>query len=137
MSPKKTTSKSRPLAGKVALVTGGAKRLGKEIVLALADAWAAVAIHVRESGREGKALAKRVTRAGGRAVVLRADLRDPGTFFAIQQFRMQDKDVIYVSNSTYADIAKFLILVNGISNTTANVPANMVVAKESIQALNK
>jgi len=45
------------------------------------------------------------------AVIYRANLRDPATFFAAQTFPMQDKDILYVSNSTSAELQKFLNLV--------------------------
>ena len=58
----------------VALVTGGAKRIGRGIALALAGQGFDVAIHCRDSVTEADALAAEI-RAGGRAaVVLRADL---------------------------------------------------------------
>lgn len=57
-----------------ALVTGGAKRLGRAMVEALAaDGWA-VAIQARDSTDAGIILADSVVRAGGRAVVLECDL---------------------------------------------------------------
>ncbi|WP_246660086.1 polysaccharide biosynthesis/export family protein [Rhizobium sp. FKL33] len=67
--------------------------------------------------------------------VFRANLRDPGTFFAVQQFKMKDKDIIYVSNSNATEISKFLSFVNGVSNTTANVPANALTTRNSIRRL--
>ena len=68
---------SLPLRDRAALVTGGAKRIGREIVETLAAAGAAVAIHARGSRREAERLARRVRRRGGRAAVLLADLADP------------------------------------------------------------
>ncbi len=67
-----------PLRGQVALVTGAARRIGAAIALELARAGADVAIHVRTSAREGVRLAKRVQALGRRAVVIEADLADPG-----------------------------------------------------------
>ena len=61
---------------KTALVTGGAKRIGRAIALGLAnDGWA-VAIHHHNSGKEAAALVDEITRAGGRAVGVQADLAD-------------------------------------------------------------
>lgn len=57
-----------------ALVTGGAKRLGRAMVEALAaDGWG-VAIHCHDSTEAGMQLADSITAAGGRAVVLKCDL---------------------------------------------------------------
>jgi polysaccharide export outer membrane protein len=67
--------------------------------------------------------------------VFHANMRDPTIFFAAQKFRMQDKDVIYVSNAGTVELAKFLSLVNGVSDTTANVPANAVTTKKSVRQL--
>lgn len=57
-----------------ALVTGGAVRVGRTLVLALAGLGHAVAIHCRRSTEAAEALAGEVGAAGGRAVVVRADL---------------------------------------------------------------
>lgn len=57
-----------------ALVTGGAKRLGRAICLALADAGFDVAIHYNSSAAEAEALAREVRAPGRQAVTLQADL---------------------------------------------------------------
>lgn len=63
------------MAGRgVALVTGGAKRIGRALVLALADAGFDVAVHHRTSPVEAEAAADRVRAAGRRAAVIAADL---------------------------------------------------------------
>ena len=59
---------------RVALVTGGARRLGNAIVTALADAGFDVAIHCHNSKAEAEALAVQVRSQGVRATVLAADL---------------------------------------------------------------
>lgn len=41
-------------------------------------------------------------------VVYRLDMSDPAVFFHAQNFRMQDKDVLYVSNASAAELQKFL-----------------------------
>lgn len=61
---------------KAALVTGGAKRIGKAIVEDLAAHGFAVAIHADASFDEAEALARALTEAGTKAVALRADLTD-------------------------------------------------------------
>ena len=58
----------------VALVTGGAKRIGRALVMALAaDGWA-VGIHYNRSSREAEGLAQSLRGAGGRAAAFQADL---------------------------------------------------------------
>ena len=49
--------------------------------------------------------------AQGMPVVYKVNMRDPQTFFAIQQFAMQDKDLIYIANAPTVQIYKFLQLI--------------------------
>lgn len=65
------------MAAEVALVTGGARRIGRAIVERLAEAGYAVAIHCNASRDEAKALAAGLRAAGGNASVVMADLADP------------------------------------------------------------
>lgn len=67
--------------------------------------------------------------------VFHANMRDPAIFFAVQKFRMRDKDVIYVSNADTVELVKFLSIINGVSDTAANVPANAVDTRKSVRAL--
>lgn len=57
-----------------ALVTGGARRIGRALVLAVAQAGYDVAVHHRSAEAEAEQVAGLVREAGRRAVVLRADL---------------------------------------------------------------
>ena len=52
-----------------------------------------------------------VTPEGRVPVIYRADLKDPRTFFVAQSFPVNDKDVLYVSNASAAELQKFLNLV--------------------------
>ena len=67
----------KELTGRVALVTGGARRVGLEIVRALADAGADVAIGYRASAGDALAAERELRARGVRAVALRADLTRP------------------------------------------------------------
>lgn len=69
--------------GRAALVTGGAQRIGRAIVLALARAGYAVAIHARRSRSEAEALCGEIAAAGGRAVALFGDLADDSAVAAL------------------------------------------------------
>jgi NAD(P)-dependent dehydrogenase (short-subunit alcohol dehydrogenase family) len=62
---------------KAALVTGGAKRIGRAIVEALAAEGCAVAIHHHRSRAEAEALAAAIVARGGRAAALAGDLASP------------------------------------------------------------
>ncbi len=61
-------------SGRTALVTGGARRIGKAIVEDLAAHGFAVAIHCKNSGEHARALAGEIRANGGRAAVITADL---------------------------------------------------------------
>lgn len=68
---------------RVALVTGGAKRLGRAIALALAEAGFSVAVHCRSSRTRAEAVAEEVRARGRAAVVLAADLADEDAVAAL------------------------------------------------------
>jgi len=65
-----------PLIPRTALVTGGARRIGRSIVLALAEAGFAVAVHCRGSRTEAEATAAEASARGVGSCVLEADLAD-------------------------------------------------------------
>lgn len=67
------------LKGKVAVVTGGAVRLGRAISLALAKAGAHVVLHYGSSGKDAEETRRQIDSLAPPAVVVRADLRDPKT----------------------------------------------------------
>ena len=62
------------LSGKVALVTGGARDIGRATVLQLAQAGAAVAINYFGSEERANALAQQITNGGGKAIAIKADV---------------------------------------------------------------
>jgi 3-oxoacyl-[acyl-carrier protein] reductase/pteridine reductase len=68
---------AKPLAGKVALITGAAKRLGRAAALALAEAGADVAITFLTSERDAQRTAKDVEKVGVRGLALPCDVTDP------------------------------------------------------------
>ncbi|UIF86488.1 SDR family oxidoreductase [Cupriavidus sp. UYPR2.512] len=70
------TGGQRATARGVALVTGGARRLGRAIALELAAQGWDVAVHCHRSVDEAEALAAQIRALGRRAAVLRADLAD-------------------------------------------------------------
>lgn len=67
----------KPLAGKVALVTGGARRLGRASALALAAAGADVAITFLNSARDARKTVKALEKAGVRARAIPCDVTRP------------------------------------------------------------
>src|SRR6202166_3697148 len=64
------------LSGKTVLVTGAAKRLGRAIALAAAEAGANVAITYRTSQREAQALVRELALHDVEAMALRCDVTD-------------------------------------------------------------
>ena len=65
------------LAGRVAVVTGSSRNIGRAIALELAGAGAAVMVNARTSAAEAEAVAEEIREAGGRAAVKIADVADP------------------------------------------------------------
>jgi 3-oxoacyl-[acyl-carrier protein] reductase len=65
------------LTGRVAVVTGSARNIGKAIALALARSGAAVAVSARRAAAEAEAVAAEIRDAGGRAMVALADVKSP------------------------------------------------------------
>jgi len=64
----------KPLDGKVALVTGSARRIGRESALLLASDGAHVVVHAKTSKAEIEAVAAEIRAAGGSASTALADL---------------------------------------------------------------
>ena len=67
------------LAGKVALVTGGARNIGREICRALAAGGASVMINANTSREAGEQTVAMIEQAGGRAALSMGDITDPDT----------------------------------------------------------
>jgi len=66
----------KPLQGKVALVTGGSRGIGRAISLALATAGATVALTYREQRQAADEVVECIEVAGGRGLAIQADVRD-------------------------------------------------------------
>jgi len=67
----------KELAGRVAIVTGAGRNIGRAIALALADGGAAVALNARRSQAEIDGVAGEIVAAGGKALAVLADVTDP------------------------------------------------------------
>jgi 3-oxoacyl-[acyl-carrier protein] reductase len=65
------------LEGKVAIVTGSARNIGRATALELARAGAALVVNARQAKDLCEEVAKEITTAGGRAIPIVADITDP------------------------------------------------------------
>ncbi|BDV44858.1 3-oxoacyl-ACP reductase [Geotalea uraniireducens] len=68
---------SDDLAGKIALVTGGSRGIGRAIALALAAAGAEVAVNYRSRDSEARETCEAIRQLGRQAVAIRADIARP------------------------------------------------------------
>jgi NAD(P)-dependent dehydrogenase (short-subunit alcohol dehydrogenase family) len=110
------TNDELPLSGRVALVTGSAKRLGRAVALRLAEEGADVVIHYRTSGAEAKAAVGEVEKLGRRAVAIGADLN------AVDEIRR-------LFDETAKHFGRLDILVNCAANF---LPASIISTTEEI-----
>ncbi|HEY7217611.1 MAG TPA: SDR family oxidoreductase [Candidatus Binatia bacterium] len=68
------TLNDRPLAGKVALVTGASRGIGAAAALRLARAGAAVAVNYHQNKQAAQKIAEEITNGGGRGMIFQADV---------------------------------------------------------------
>jgi len=66
------------LAGRVAIVTGGAVRLGRVQAIALAEHGAHVVVHYNASSGPAEEVVRHIRELGSEAIAVQADLRDAG-----------------------------------------------------------
>jgi NAD(P)-dependent dehydrogenase (short-subunit alcohol dehydrogenase family) len=102
------------LKGNVAIVTGGAVRLGRAISLALANEGAAVFIHYNRSAGPAEALRDEIISTGGVAVTGSGDLSDPH----------RAADIIAEASDALGPVS---ILVNSASGFPTDSIANITV----------
>src|SRR3954465_1302874 len=76
MAKQTPQASARELTGKRAIVTGAAKRIGREIALELARAGADVAITFRNSDRDARKTVIELSALRVRAFALKCDIRD-------------------------------------------------------------
>jgi len=87
------------LEGRVALVTGASRGIGRAVALALAEAGAGVAVNYLSRAAEAEEVVDSIRRSGGRALAVQADVRH------------QD-EVCRLVETTEAELGPIAILVN-------------------------
>jgi 3-oxoacyl-[acyl-carrier protein] reductase/pteridine reductase len=70
-------SKAGKLAGKVVLITGAARRIGRALAIAAAEEGAKIAITYRSSERDAEHTIRRVIETGAAGFAVRCDVREP------------------------------------------------------------
>lgn len=90
------------LTGKIALVTGASRGIGRETALGLGARGACVAVHYRNSRVQAEEVVARIETTGGAAFTVQADLADPsGVARVYEQF---DAELTRRFGSTHFDI---------------------------------
>jgi 3-oxoacyl-[acyl-carrier protein] reductase len=100
------TGMHRELEGRVALVTGGARNIGRAIALAVADAGAAVIVNARTSLDAAREVVRDIEKGGGQAMAHLADVTDEAAVAAmvaagLERFGRLD---ILVNNAAVRDV---------------------------------
>jgi len=99
----------QPLHGKTALITGGAKRLGRASALALAHAGADVAITFRNSSREAQQTVADLLALGVHAFALRCDVTEEASVRSMMKdagHELSHIDIL-VNNAANYETAEF------------------------------
>jgi 3-oxoacyl-[acyl-carrier protein] reductase len=78
-----TSDRQGALTGRVALVTGGVRRIGRAIALALAREGAAIAVNAKTSREEAQETVRAIEQLGGRACAIMADVTDEAAVAAM------------------------------------------------------
>jgi 3-oxoacyl-[acyl-carrier protein] reductase/pteridine reductase len=134
-------NRDNPLLGKVALITGAAKRLGRASALVLAEAGADVAITYLRSGREAKQTVVDLEQYGVRALAVRCDVTDEKSVRAavkatVKEFGGLD---ILVNNAGNYETVKFdeLTLRQWDAIFASNVRGPFLMSREAVPYLRK
>ncbi len=129
------------LSGKVVLVTGAAKRLGRAIALAAAEGGANVAITYHESASEARVVVGELAGLGAEALAVRCDVTDE------QNVREMVKEVaatmggidVLVNNAANYETAEFgrLTVEQWDTIFASNARGPFVVSREAVPYLRK
>jgi len=133
--------KTGKLSGKVVLVTGAAKRLGRAIALAAAEEGADVAITYRNSAREARTLVAELGRRGAEALAVRCDVTDEiGVREMVREVVLVLGGIdVLVNNAANYETAEFekLTLRQWDAIFASNVRGPFLVSREALPYLRK
>jgi glucose 1-dehydrogenase len=103
------TMDQKPLAGKVALITGGSLGIGRGIAIALAKAGAKIAVNYRSHAAEAEEVAGQIREAGSECLLLQADVSEQAAVekLVADTVARFDRLDIAVSNAVYSDREPF------------------------------
>lgn len=104
------------LKGKVALVTGAGKRLGRAVAMRLAEEGMDVAVHYGNSAKEAADVVSKIEETGQKAVAIKADLR------SVDEIR---RLLLEVGN----ELGRLDLLVNSAANF---LPGSMISTTEQV-----
>ena len=107
---------SLPLQGKVALITGAGKRLGRAVALHLAAEGASIAVHYGKSAAEAEEVVKAIKASGSNAVAVSAELRSV-------------PDIQRMIEAAAHELGRLDILVNSAANF---LPSSVVSTTEAV-----
>lgn len=129
------------LSGKIVLVTGAAKRLGRAIALAAADEGANVAFTYRESEREARSLMGELARRGRVGLAVRCDITDEGNVReAVKEVARELGGIdVLVNNAANYETARFekLSVAQWDAMFASNSRGPFLVSREALPHLRK
>jgi len=113
------------LSGKTALITGGAKRIGAALALALSRQGAGVILHYNSAEAEAQKLAREIKDAGGNAAILQGNLAQEAVAFSIvdNALRHADRIDILINNASIFDEIGFEDITGDAINKNMNINA--------------
>jgi enoyl-[acyl-carrier protein] reductase III len=102
-------SDNRTLEGKVALVTGGSRGIGRGISLRLAERGATVIINYLRDDDSAKATLQQIESAGGRAALVRADVSEAEQVSALMnEVRDHERRIDIFVHNALGDLLGFM-----------------------------
>ncbi len=131
----------KPLQGKCVLITGGAKRLGRAMALAMGRAGANVAITFLSSAREAQHTVIDVSSFGVRVVAIRCDVTDEkGVKEAVREVGRELGGIdVLINNAANYETAEFekLTVKQWDAIFAANTRGPFLVSRECVKQLRK